>query len=367
MTNEEYSIQVQALDSGKYKSSDLSNEFKYLKTPEKLETPQVRVVDNFLLWDIVDGARAYLVKEGDVSFETADTYFNVNRFLHFRQGMSYSIEVIALAEPNQNIDSDSCDINYGLFEKLVLDLNESILSWNEIPNTEYYRVAVEGNHVEVTDTSVDLDEYFPDLIKGNTYQVTVIPGNDEGGFYSTHSEEKILYKKPLDKIKAPSVVDIEGTTLHWAEVELASSYKVVVGDYKEIVQELSFDLETVAGLVGGTVVEVSVVALPEDPNLHALSLPKKVEYTVPFPRLETPVLQIDGSMIYWDEVPDATGYAIHIWNIICSTKNTFFDLSTHEDLEPGTYDVFIYAIADSSKNSNSLNSNIEKYTKEPIE
>ncbi|MFY9421683.1 MAG: hypothetical protein WAP91_01580 [Bacilli bacterium] len=220
MTNEEYSIQVQALDSGKYKSSDLSNEFKYLKTPEKLETPQVRVVDNFLLWDIVDGARAYLVKEGDVSFETADTYFNVNRFLHFRQGMSYSIEVIALAEPNQNIDSDSCDINYGLFEKLVLDLNESILSWNEIPNTEYYRVAVEGNHVEVTDTSVDLDEYFPDLIKGNTYQVTVIPGNDEGGFYSTHSEEKILYKKPLDKIKAPSVVDIEGTTLHWAEVEL---------------------------------------------------------------------------------------------------------------------------------------------------
>jgi hypothetical protein len=112
---------------------------------------------------------------------------------------------------------------------------------------------------------------------------------------------------------------------------------------------------------------VSVVALPEDPNLHALSLPKKVEYTVPFPRLETPVLQIDGSMIYWDEVPDATGYAIHIWNIICSTKNTFFDLLTHEDLEPGTYDVFIYAIADSSKNSNSLNSNIEKYTKEPIE
>ena len=45
-------------------------------------------------------------------------------------------------------------------------------------------------------------------------------GNDEGGFYSTHFEEKILYKKPLDKIKAPSVVDIEGTTLHWAEVEL---------------------------------------------------------------------------------------------------------------------------------------------------
>ena len=68
--------------------------------------------------------------------------------------------------------------------------------------------------------------------------------NSSGNYDNTFSSEKIIikYKKPLN---TPNI-KINGSILSWDQVNNASAYKVVVSDYEEIAEDLSFDLETVS-------------------------------------------------------------------------------------------------------------------------
>ena len=134
--------------------------------------------------------------------------------------------------------------------------------------------------------------------------------NSSGNYDNTFSSEKIIikYKKPLN---TPNI-KINGSILSWDQVNNASAYKVVVGDYEEIAEDLSFDLETVSGLTGGEKVIVYVIALPSnDSDSFVSSFPSlKIDYTVPYPKLDTPKVYINRSNLSWDEVPNAVGYVI---------------------------------------------------------
>ncbi len=189
--------------------------------------------------------------------------------------------------------------------------------------------------------------------------------NSSGNYDNTFSSEKIIikYKKPLN---TPNI-KINGSILSWDQVNNASAYKVVVGDYEEIAEDLSFDLETVSGLTGGEKVIVYVIALPSnDSDSFVSSFPSlKIDYTVPYPKLDTPKVYINRSNLSWDEVPNAVGYVIIVDDYEVEVQTTTYDLTTLEELIPAkTYDVCIYAVGDPNKNSNSLISKSVSYTKE---
>lgn len=361
-----YTIRVQAVGlNNKYINSDLSEEITFEKKKLiKLDTPTAFIIEGTnLIWEEVEGANSYIIKNGNSIVKVKGYYYDLTNFNNFEAGKSYEIAIIASGDPDVYIESDAYTLQYTFLSKPVLKLNENILSWNPIENSNYYQIKVGEKLAHVTATTIDIDFHFPHIKVGEDTEVTVTPINVFDNYNYSLSSESIIYNKLPPRLDTPKV-KLEGNIIRWDEDYLASKYIVKIGSYEEEVEDVFLDLETIVNLEGGKEINVNVIAIPEDDVNFRPSLSGSIKYTVPYKKLDTPVLRINHSVISWDPISDATGYIIYLDNYQIVIDKTSFDLSK-EDVEYGKiYDVHIRAITDLETWSPSNISNIVRFVRE---
>lgn len=141
-------------------------------TAHKLRTPTITINGSIVSWKKVDFAGSYKISYTSVnditdtgSWITTETTTDILE--HLDRAGTYSFNVQALMYETSSIyDFENSDVTedfeYKVFPKLQtpnIELDETILSWQEVPNASYYTVFF-GNLVEplcsITGLSIDL-------------------------------------------------------------------------------------------------------------------------------------------------------------------------------------------------------------------
>ena len=144
----------------------------------------------------------------------------------------------------------------------------------------------------------------------------------------------------LDLDPPANVVIVDGV-VSWAAVDEADSYIVFVNLTEYPVTSTSFDLKTL-GLAAGTY-QISVVAVKgEAQSLPSSVIPFVVEDGEPTSLATPQNVQLVGSVVSWDPVPNALGYVVIINSISYPTTSTSFNLGPLS-LAPGTYSITVTA------------------------
>jgi hypothetical protein len=129
---------------------------------KKLDKPDNLVFDGVLSWDHVDNAVSYEISiNGDIE-EVTDNFFV------FDSEGTYDVFVIAKA-PGY-LSSDSSDvlnlvINYENEIEFIFNIDQGIVSWNEVDDALSYNVFIFGTKYETEDAFFDISDFDSGVIK----------------------------------------------------------------------------------------------------------------------------------------------------------------------------------------------------------
>jgi hypothetical protein len=199
-------------------------------------------------------------------------------------------------------------------ETLDLEINDFQLSWNEISNTDKYKILIGSNEIRVSETFVDLINYNELLQLGNNnITVTAIIGDAE----STSSE--IIFHADL---KPPRTVYISSdgksnVLLEWEKSIGADSYIVMIDDYfEEIIAEnkLLIHYSSFADLTT-TNIRVSTLDINGEQSKYNNNIQLKVDLGAP---TISAIYQSGNprnmSGLEWSRISNALHYTINVGN-----------------------------------------------------
>ena len=198
-------------------------------------------------------------------------------------------------------------INKALARVSVFDVVESVLTFNEIENAEYYLVSYkcgtaghDHSAERVTDPAYDFSDC--DMREGGFS--FVVQACAEG--YATSVSEPFVFERHLDEVTGITV-DPSTDVLSWDAVVNAQSYTVEVtaGGKTEVfgnVTDTSLDLQQFYG-------ELTIKITPEAFGYNSSAASSTYNKV----RLATPEnIRTSGSSIIWDAVTGATGYIVTV-------------------------------------------------------
>lgn len=239
-------------------------------------------------------------------------------------------------------------INKALARVSVFDVVESVLTFNEIENAEYYLVSYkcgtaghDHSAERVTDPAYDFSDC--DMREGGFS--FVVQACAEG--YATSTSEPFVFERHLDEVTGIAV-DPATDVLSWDAVANAQSYtvEVTVGGKTEVfrnVTDTSLDLQQFYG-------ELTIEITPEAFGYNSSA----VSSTYNKVRLATPEnIRTSGSSIIWDVVTGATGYIITVGGKEIPVEENSYT-PTEEDLaqQGDEFTVSVVAVAaDEANNS----------------
>ena len=239
-------------------------------------------------------------------------------------------------------------INKALARVSVFDVVESVLTFNEIENAEYYLVSYkcgtaghDHSAERVTDPAYDFSDC--DMREGGFS--FVVQACAEG--YATSTSEPFVFERHLDEVTGIAV-DPATDVLSWDAVANAQSYTVEVtaGGETEVfrnVTNTSLDLQQFYG-------ELTIEITPEAFGYNSSA----ASFVYNKVRLATPEnIRTSGSSIIWDVVTGATGYIITVGGKEIPVEENSYT-PTEEDLaqQGDEFTVSVVAVAaDEANNS----------------
>jgi hypothetical protein len=244
--------------------------------------------------------------------------------------------------------------NLVMLETPVPYLNEVdlLVEWPSVENATGYIVSVNG--VDVGSAIEELSFSYASFLAG-TYLIRV-RAVGEGMVNSDFSQPVtvVVSPKQLDQ----PILSVQETLVTWETVLNASSYQVFVNgvSHGALTSSTSFNLE----FFDPGLYQIQVVAKGDQVNFTDSEKSEAIEVEVhapELPRLSTPELTVNGTLLSWNFVENAVSYQLFVNGIAHGTPilNESFDFDT---FELGQYIVVVQAIADPLTHLDSIPSEV---------
>lgn len=304
----------------------------------KLATPAVSVEAGAVTWTAVAGVSTYKVEiTGPDGFTAINTTTGATTFnVEFGDSPAgeYVVKVTATASDSSKNSETAVRyyINKALARVSHFSVNGSVVSFNAVENATNYLLTVDcgdknHNHTNVdlgTETSYDFKNCLMQE-GGVTFTVT---STAEG--YSSVTSRTFAFVKDLDGVTGLSIDEATGL-LSWSAVENAEKYVVSVkcgnaahAHEKVYVSGTQYSLKECENSDGGIVVNVYAIADGYNASPVANTVYNKTALATPS------VVLIDGTLMKWAAVKNATGYNVKIGDRTFAVTTNSIELSEQQ-------------------------------------
>ena len=271
------------------------------------DAPAVSVTESGVSWNSLGVNVTY-----SVTITASDGTALVENRLESGLSMSYDFSGEAAGEYTVTVTArgqtgTAYYINKALARVSVFDVVESVLTFNEIENAEYYLVSYTCGTVGHKHTNVRLDAPSYDFSDCDMFEggfSFVVQACAEG--YATSTSEPFVFERHLDEVTGIAV-DPATDVLSWDAVANAQSYtvEVTVGGKTEVfrnVTDTSLDLQQFYG-------ELTIEITPEAFGYNSSAASSTYNKV----RLATPEnIRTSLDSIVWDAVDGAQAYIVTI-------------------------------------------------------
>lgn len=329
-----------------------------------LATPEISIADNVISWAAVENADLYEIFEGETQVaRQAQTVYAVRKTLPGEY--SYAVRAVsasgeyapsALSEKVTFVLTQAAAAQKLAVPQVDFDPQTQTLSWGTVENATGYAVFENG----VLAGSTQLTQYVVQPPKRGQYEYRVSATSDNPAYITGDQSREIIYDCPAVPVAAPQIAYDGGSkTISWQKVEHSSGYEVYEGIRRVAV------VETCAYTVTQTEYgdfEYWVRAVPENEDYDFSAFSNKVTVTLMAPngRLASPQIVIEGKVISWDAVENATGYKIYENGVYyADAEGLSFEITRRT---PGVYAYTVSAVPGSRDYMESLPSSAVEYT-----
>jgi len=206
----------------------------------------------------------------------------------------------------------------------VVEISDGIVSWEAVENAESYRIFIDTEMKETSETSYNLND---ENLAVGTYTIYVVASAESSLSMPSNSVSfEVTESGGSDALDVPSNVDVTQDTLTWDAVDDATSYTVMIGSESYTANTNTFDLSSLGLAVGEYSITVKANNASESSNA---SVAVSYEVTEVSLTLDAPTnLAINEDVLSWDAVDDALGYIVYIDGDDYAVSTNSFDLST---------------------------------------
>ncbi len=367
-------------DTSMFNNSPYSDEVQVQivdETKTKLESPVLTVSvtgnDVSLSWTAVSNATGYKVKQNNIVVKTLSG--NLHEINDLPVG-KYTFSVIATGNSSLYVDSDPSNVEEvqivdEVKTKLIspvlsytLSGNDVTLQWTTIIGASQYVVKKDGVEIrETTATNLQVN----DLGLGEHTFVVIATGNTNLYVDSDPSnEEKVMVEDEIKtRLKSPIVSSsLSGNdiTLEWTAVDHATEYIVkhngsevaTVSGLQTLLNDLALGKHNFVVIAKGNPA-LYINSYPS--NLHEIEVEDEIKTRLASPELTAQVSENDVALS-WSIVPGASKY--QVWVNDVKHGEVEGTLTLLNNLDDGTYSIYIVATGDSTFYIDSHSSNAQE-------
>jgi hypothetical protein len=206
----------------------------------------------------------------------------------------------------------------------VVEINNGIVSWEAVENADNYKVFINTDVKETTETSYNLND---ENLAVGTYTIYVVAAAESSLSMPSNSVSfEVTDGGENNDLSTPSNVVITDDMITWDAVADATGYTVMIGTESYTTSTNSYDLSSL-GLSPG---EYSVTVKANNAT-DSSSASSAVSYVVTETTLslDAPAnLAISEDVLTWDAVTDALGYIVYVNGNEYPVTTNSFDLSS---------------------------------------
>ncbi|QWB95916.1 hypothetical protein KHQ89_00095 [Mycoplasmatota bacterium] len=206
----------------------------------------------------------------------------------------------------------------------VVEISDGIVSWEAVENAESYRIFIDTDMKETSETSYNLND---ENLAVGTYTIYVVASAESSLSMPSNSVSFVVTESGgSDALDVPSNVDVTQDTLTWDAVDDATSYTVMIGTESYTANTNTFDLSSLGLAVGEYSITVKANNASESSNASTAVSYEVTEVSL---TLDAPTnLAINNDVLSWDAVDDALGYIVYIDGDDYAVSTNSYDLST---------------------------------------
>ena len=148
-----------------------------------------------------------------------------NRFDYNSQNRDFDVEIKATGDYINNYDSKAAKESFMYLDTITdITVEDGSIKWQAVEDAAGYKVRVGANVFTVTDATE-----FNDLSAGQSLEVSVMPFNDNGNYFSSWSAKKLVYilSTPVTNWNSELELDtVANNNLTWNAVPAAGGYTI---------------------------------------------------------------------------------------------------------------------------------------------
>lgn len=218
-----------------------------------------------------------------------------------------------------------------------LALTERVLTWNAVEGSTGYVVDINGTEYTATTATYTLQDGVYGILQIRVKATNSLTTSE----YSETMNISVNWKLP-----APQGLLQDGDIIRWDVVNDAQGYVVYIGDLQYATTENYY----IYNATQPTTVKV-LARGNEDENLLDSDYSEELVLCVV---LATPTTRVSGTVVSWDTVENASGYAVYVDGVkVDETQNTQYDLKY---LYVGDVEVCVMALSSDAQFADSAQS-----------
>ena len=199
-----------------------------------------------------------------------------------------------------------------------LEATEYMISWDNVTNATNYIFNINGIEANISTNTCDLSF----LTEREIYLIKV-KAVSKNGYRDSNWSNYLIYELPIVQLVTPSEIKVEDSYLKWAKVTNAVNYSIMIDEEEFIADNNIFDLSSYT--IPNTY-EIKIKALGDEYNIDS-NWSNIYYYNVSKIKLEEVLnINVENSIVYWDNVSNAISYIISIDNIEISVVTNNYDI-----------------------------------------
>lgn len=164
--------------------------------------------------------------EYEVSINNVSAVAKGNNFYYNSENKDFTVTVTALGNHTSTFDSKTASEDFHYLASVSnIFVENGIVKWNVIDGAEGYKIKIGGivqkNELTVTE--------YESLSSGKSYDISIMPFNTTGNYFSSWSLEKTVYILDTPTISWNNDLELDGeanNNLTWNAVNAAAGYTV---------------------------------------------------------------------------------------------------------------------------------------------
>ncbi|MBE5735181.1 MAG: hypothetical protein E7361_01895 [Clostridiales bacterium] len=319
-----YNISIKAVsDNYEFLSSNTTS-LSYTR----LSCPVLHISDTTLTWNAVTNATEYIIYLDGSIIDTvsANSARTIDISTYVTEARTYTIHIVAQMISNSVVLSSSIsnNVTYTTLPTLqspnIQFSSKGIISWDSVPNVEYYTIHIESQIVNnYTANTYDVGSTLN--VAGN-YDVYITAHATN---YNASTSNTVTYIV----LASPSIT-LHYDVISWQEVVGAEEYHIYCNDtYITKTSNTSYDLAHTISDIGTYSIYIKAI---NDGYEYKDNTTSNIVTYVHSTKLSSPVVsKVDYNLhtITWDSINNASSYKIYVDDsYITSTTNNSIDLSS---------------------------------------